>query len=67
MSAHAARQGGDDALLPPRPFEAVWPQLMALLVSQGKSDEAWNLELRREERIAWEIEQTAGPSAGSKP
>lgn len=43
--------------LPRRPFEDVWPQLMSLLVSQGKSEEAWALELRREERIEWEIEQ----------
>ena len=44
-------------LIPDRPFEAVWPQFMALLVSQGKSKEAWELELRREKRIEWEIEQ----------
>jgi hypothetical protein len=38
-------------------MEAVWPQFMALLVSQGKSETAWELELRREKRIEWEIEQ----------
>lgn len=46
-----------NSLIPPRPMEAVWPELLTLLMAQGKHKEAWTLELRREERIAWEIEQ----------
>jgi hypothetical protein len=49
--------------VPSRPFEAMWPELLALLLSQGKVKEAWELELRREARIEWEIQQEAASDA----
>lgn len=36
-----------------------FPSLLALLLSQGRHQEAWELELRREARIDWELAQAA--------
>jgi hypothetical protein len=50
-----------DSLHPAR-FDERFPHfssLLALLITQGKSAEAWELELRLEARIDWELEQEA--------
>lgn len=62
MKLSSSDEHSRDGLQPPERFDErfpAFPQLLALLIEQGKSDEAWELELRREARIDWEIEQAA--------